>query len=49
VKTIRDVAIQAAVNADASVGGTATAIGAAAYGLGSLTIESVRLVHDFSF
>jgi hypothetical protein len=41
--------IQAAVNANASVSGTATAIGAAAYGLGSLTVESVRLVHDFSF
>ena len=44
-----DVAVQAAVNADALVGGTATAVGAAAYGLGSLTVESVRLVHDFSF
>jgi hypothetical protein len=43
------VAIQAAVNANATVGGTATAVGAAAYGLGSLTVESVRLVHDFSF
>ena len=41
--------IQTAVNANASVSGTATAIGAAAYGLGSLTVESVRLVHDFSF
>ena len=43
------VAIQAAVNADAAVSGNGTAIGAAAYGLGSLTVESVRLVHDFSF
>ena len=43
------VAIQAAVSADASASGTATAIGAAAYGLGSLTVESIRLVHDFSF
>jgi len=43
------VEIQAAVNAAASVSGTATAIGSAAYGLGSVTIESVRLVHDFSF
>ena len=43
------VAIQAAVNADAEVSGGGTAVGAAAYGLGSLTVESVRLVHDFSF
>jgi hypothetical protein len=43
------VAIQAAVNADAVVSGSGTAVGAAAYGLGSLTVESVRLVHDFSF
>ncbi len=42
------VAIQAAVNADAMASG-GTAVGAAAYGLGSLTVESVRLVHDFSF
>jgi hypothetical protein len=41
--------IQAAVNAGASVSGLGTAVGAAAYGLGSLTVESVRLVHDFSF
>ncbi len=43
------IAIQAAVNADATVTGLGTAVGAAAYGLGSLTVESVRLVHDFSF
>ncbi len=43
------VVIQAAVNAGASVTGLGTAVGAAAYGLGSLTVESVRLVHDFSF
>jgi hypothetical protein len=43
------VAIQAAVNASAFVSGSGTAIGSAAYGLGSLTVESVRLVHDFSF
>ena len=43
------VSIQAAVNAGASVAGLGTAVGAAAYGLGSLTVESVRLVHDFSF
>ena len=42
-------AIQAAVNADAIVSGFGTAAGAAAYGLGSLTVESVRLVRDFSF
>jgi hypothetical protein len=43
------VEIQAAVNANATVGGLATAIGGAAYGLGSLTVESVRLVHGFEF
>ena len=43
------VEIQAAVNAGASVAGLGTAVGAAAYGLGSMTVESVRLVHDFSF
>jgi hypothetical protein len=43
------VEIQGAVNSNATVGGSGTAIGAAAYGLGSLTVESVRLVHDFSF
>jgi len=41
--------IQAAVSADASLSGSGTAIGGAAYGLGSLTVESVRMVHDFSF
>jgi len=43
------VEIQAAVNADAVTSGQATGVGAAAYGLGSLTVESVRLVHNFSF
>lgn len=43
------VAIQVAVNSNATVSGSATAIGAAAFGLGSVTVESVRLVHDFSF
>lgn len=43
------VQIQAAVNADAMTSGQATGVGAAAYGLGSLTVESVRLVHNFSF
>jgi hypothetical protein len=43
------VQIQAAVNATASVINLGTAVGGAAYGLGSLTVESVRMVHDFSF
>lgn len=46
------VEIQAAVSASAAIsstGGDASAIAAAAYGLGSLTVESVRLVKDFSF
>lgn len=43
------VAIQVAVNSGASVNGSGTAIGAAAYGLGSMTVESVRLVRDFTF
>jgi hypothetical protein len=41
--------IQVAVNSDATVSGSGTAIGSAAYGLGSVTAESVRMVHDFSF
>src|SRR5262249_45827521 len=44
-----EIDVQAAVNADAVVSGQGTAIGAAAYGLGSLTVESVRLVHAFTF
>jgi hypothetical protein len=43
------VAIQVAVDSNAVVSGSGTAVGAAAFGLGSVTIESVRLVHDFSF
>ncbi len=45
------VEIQAAVNAKATVpiGSQGTAVGGAAYGLGSLTVESVRMVQDFSF
>src|ERR1051326_5373383 len=43
------VSIQAAVNSNATLSGSGAAVGAAAYGLGSLTVESVRLVHDFSF
>jgi hypothetical protein len=47
---VYNVAIQTAVNSDAAVNtGSGSAIGAAAYGLGSLTVDSVRLVHDFSF
>jgi len=42
-------AIEVAVNSGATVSGSGTAIGGAAYGLGSVTAESVRLVHDFSF
>jgi len=42
--------IEAALKADGTIAsGSGTAIGAAAYGLGSVTVESVRLVHDFSF
>jgi len=41
--------IQAAANANSFVSGSGSAIGASAYGLGSVTAESVRLVHDFSF
>jgi hypothetical protein len=41
--------IQVAVNSGATVSGSGTAIGSAAYGLGSVTAESVRLVHDFTF
>jgi hypothetical protein len=46
-----NVVIQAAVKADGTIGSTSvgTAIGGAAFGLGSLTVESVRLVHDFAF
>jgi hypothetical protein len=42
--------VQAAVKADGMIGsGSGTAIGSAAFGLGSVTVDSVRLVHDFSF
>jgi hypothetical protein len=44
-----NIVIEAAVNTNATVGGSGTAIAGAAYGLGSLTAESVRLVHGFSF
>ena len=42
--------IFAAVGSGATiVAGSGTAVGAAAFGLGSVTAESVRLVHDFEF
>jgi hypothetical protein len=44
------VEIQMAVNSSAQVlSGSGSAVGAAAFGLGSVTIDVVRLVHDFSF
>jgi hypothetical protein len=44
------VEIQMAVNSDAQVvSGSGSAVGAAAFGLGSVTVEVVRLVHNFSF
>ena len=41
--------IYAAVGSSASVIGSGTAVGAAAFGLGSVTAETVRLVHGFTF
>ena len=42
--------IQASADSAALVNtGTGSAVGGAAYGLGSLTVESVRMVHSFSF
>ena len=41
--------IKAAVASGASVIGSGSAVGAAAFGLGSVTAESVRLVHGFEF
>jgi hypothetical protein len=42
--------IKAAVASSASIiEGSGTAVGAAAFGLGSVTAESVRLVHGFEF
>ena len=41
--------VDAAVASSASIIGSGSAVGSAAFGLGSLTAESVRLVHDFSF
>jgi len=43
------ISVESAVNTSATVSGTGTAIAGAAYGLGSLTAESVRMVHGFSF
>jgi hypothetical protein len=44
------VEIQMAVNSAAQVViGSGSAVGAAALGLGSVTVDVVRLVHDFSF
>lgn len=46
---VYSLSIQVAVKSDATVVGSGTAIGGAAFGLGSVTAESVRLVHDFEF
>lgn len=43
------VKIYAAVGSGASVIGSGSAVGAAAFGLGSMTVETVRLVHNFEF
>ena len=43
------ISVESAVNTSATVSGSGTSIAGAAYGLGSLTAESVRMVHDFSF
>lgn len=43
------VEIQMAVNSDAQVSGSGSAVGGAAFGLGSLTVDVVRMVHNFSF
>ena len=43
------ISVEAAVNTGSTVSGSGTAIAGAAYGLGSLTAESVRMVHGFSF
>ena len=44
-----NVSIEAAVDSNATLSGTGVAVGSAAFGLGSVTVESVRLVHSFSF
>lgn len=43
------VSIEAAVDSNATLSGSGVAVGSAAFGLGSVTVESVRLVNDFSF
>ncbi len=43
------ISVESAVNTTATVSGSGTAIAGAAFGLGSLTAESVRMVHSFSF
>jgi len=43
------ISVESAVNTSATVGGSGTSIAGAAYGLGSLTAESVRMVQGFSF
>jgi len=43
------VVVQLGVDSAATVSGSGAAVGSAAFGLGSLTVESVRLVHNFSF
>lgn len=43
------VSIEAAVDSNATLAGSGVAVGSAAFGLGSVTVESVRLVNDFSF
>jgi hypothetical protein len=44
------ISIEAAVSASGTLNaGSGTAIAGSAYGLGSMTAESVRMVHDFSF
>jgi hypothetical protein len=43
------VSIEAAVDSNATLSGNGVAVGSAAFGLGSVTVESVRLVHNFAF
>jgi len=43
------ISVESAVNTSATISGSGTSIAGAAYGLGSLTAESVRMVHAFSF
>jgi hypothetical protein len=43
------VKVYAALGSGASVIGSGSAVGSSAFGLGSMTVESVRLVHDFVF